>query len=132
MDMGIEPFLIASTLRLVQAQRLVRRLCPACKEPYEPDETMIRTYSIPKGTPLFRPKGCIDCRNMGYKGRVGIFEVFRITPELRDLIQNRAPLPQMLETARKAGVRNMVDDGLAKVVRGVTSLEEIVSTTVSG
>lgn len=131
MDMGIEPFLIASTLRLVQAQRLVRRLCVTCRETYQPDEEMLRKYNLEKEAVLYRPKGCHDCRNTGYRGRIGIFEVYRITPELRDLIQARAPLPQLQEVARRTGVLTMLDDGVVKARQGLTSLEEVISTTVA-
>jgi type IV pilus assembly protein PilB len=131
MDMGIEPFLIASTLRMVQAQRLVRRLCPKCKEPYQPGEDMLKRFNLDKGVVLYRPKGCHDCRHTGYRGRIGIFEVYCITPELRDLIQERAPLHQLQEAARRAGVLSMLDDGVAKARQGFTSLEEIISTTVA-
>jgi type IV pilus assembly protein PilB len=130
-EMGIEPFLIASTLRLVQAQRLVRRLCPECKEPYEAGDDLGK-YGIAKGTVLFRPKGCPACRKMGYRGRVGLFEVFRIIPELRDLIETKASLPKMEEAGRKAGMKTLLDDGIVKVLAGSTSMEEVVSTTTGG
>jgi type IV pilus assembly protein PilB len=129
MDMGIEPFLIASTLRLVEAQRLIRRLCADCKEPYTPAATVAEKYHMPKDIKLFRPKGCPKCRDSGYKGRVGIFEVFRITPTLRDLIQVRAPLPKMHEAARAEGMPTLFDNGLGKVQEGLTSLEELVATS---
>ena len=80
MDMGIEPFLLASTLRVLEAQRLVRRLCKVCKEPYACDPETAARYGLEPGAPLYRPKGCDACRGTGYRGRVGIFEVIRITP----------------------------------------------------
>jgi len=129
MDMGIEPFLIASTLRLVEAQRLIRRLCAECKEPYNPDAQLQDKYGFAKDMVLYRPKGCKTCRDVGYKGRVGIFEVFRITPALRDMIQERAPLPKMHEAARKDGMQTLVDNGMGKVREGLTSLEEITNIT---
>ena len=128
-DMEIEPFLIASTLRMVEAQRLIRRLCEKCKEPYQPDQQSVDKFKLESGTTLFRPKGCDQCRDSGYKGRVGIFEVIRITPLLRDLIQDRAPLPKMEEAARKEGMQTLFDNALVKVLAGGTSLEEIVDLT---
>jgi type IV pilus assembly protein PilB len=126
-DMGIEPFLMASTLRLLEAQRLIRRLCPKCKEPYSPDAQLIDTYGFSPEDTLFRPKGCPDCRGIGYRGRVGVFEVIRITPSLRDLIQERAPLPQLEAAARKDGMQTLADNGVVKVKQGLTSLEEVSS-----
>ncbi|HVE12108.1 MAG TPA: GspE/PulE family protein [Elusimicrobiota bacterium] len=129
-DMGIEAFLLASTLRLVEAQRLVRRLCPKCKVAYSPSQEQMDKYHFDKSQVLYRPKGCPDCRDAGYKGRVGIFEVFRIVAELQELIQNKAPLSKMHEAARKAGMQTMLDNGLVKVREGLTSLEEVTSVTV--
>ena len=82
-DMGIEPFLLASTLRAVIAQRLVRRLCPACREPMAADAAVAALLSIPEGTTIFRPAGCDDCGGTGFKGRVGVFEAIRVTDDIR-------------------------------------------------
>ena len=88
-DMGIEPFLLSCTLRVLEAQRLVRRLCPKCKEPYEVDDELAARHGLTPGEVLYRPKGCLQCRRLGYRGRVGVFEVIRITPRLTQLIQKR-------------------------------------------
>ena len=92
-DMGIEPFLLASTLRVLEAQRLIRRLCKECKEPYECDAETAQPHGLEVGQTLYRPKGCDECRGVGYRGRVGVFEVVRITPRMASLIQTRAPCP---------------------------------------
>ncbi len=129
-DMGIEPFMLASTLRLVEAQRLIRRLCPKCKEPYNPDQELIDKYGFTKDETIYRPKGCKECRDVGYKGRVGIFEVIRITPALRDLVQEKAPIPDMEKAAQKDGMQTLADNGIGKVREGLTSMEEVVSVAM--
>src|SRR5208283_1586937 len=88
-DMGIEPFLLASTLRVLEAQRLIRRLCKECKEPYECDAETARGHGLEAGSTLYRPKGCDQCRGAGYRGRIGVFEVVRITSRMAALIQTR-------------------------------------------
>ncbi len=119
MDMGIEPFLLASTLRVLEAQRLVRRLCKHCKEPLR-----LRPRERRRGTAWswarssYRPKGCDACRGTGYRGRVGIFEVIRITPLMAKLIQSRTPLPEMREAAVSEGMKLLVDSAVDKAARG--------------
>ncbi len=90
-DMGIEPFLLSCALRVLEAQRLVRRLCANCKEPYEVTAELAEQHGLTPGETIYRPKGCLQCRRMGYRGRVGVFEVVRITPRLTQLIQKRTP-----------------------------------------
>jgi type IV pilus assembly protein PilB len=126
-DMGIEPFLLAATMRVVEAQRLIRRLCKVCKEPYACDAVTAKTYGFEVGSELFRGKGCEACGGAGYKGRVGVFEVVRITPNMADLIQKRTPLPQLREAARGEGMKMLIDSALDKVRSGMTSLEEAMS-----
>ncbi len=130
-DMGIEPFLLASTLRALEAQRLVRKLCAHCKEPYDCDATTAERFGMEPGTRLYRPKGCDTCRGVGYRGRIGIFEVVRITPGMARLIQQRTPLPEMREAARHEGMRLLIDSGLEKAKQGVTSLEAVLSVAMS-
>ncbi len=130
-DMGIEPFLLASTLRVLEAQRLIRRLCKECKEPYDRDAETAKRYGLEPGEPLFRPKGCDHCRGAGYRGRVGIFEVIRITPNMAKLIQQRTPLPEMREAARDEGMKLLIDSGIVKARLGVTSLEAVLSVAMS-
>jgi type IV pilus assembly protein PilB len=128
-DMGIEPFLLASTLRVLEAQRLIRRLC---KEPYTCDAETARTHGMEAGQTLYRPKGCDACRGAGYRGRVGVFEVVRITPRMGALIQTRTPLPEMRAAAREQGMKLLLDSGLDKVRDGLTSLEEVLTVAMSG
>jgi len=131
-NMGIEPFLIASTLRVVEAQRLIRRLCQKCKEPYQPNQEQIDKYGFSKDDVIYRPKGCPDCRGMGYAGRVGIYEVIRITPMIANLIQSRATVPQIKEAAGKEGFKFLFENSLEKVKKGVTSLEEAMTLILAG
>jgi type IV pilus assembly protein PilB len=131
-DMGIEPFLLASTLRVLEAQRLIRRLCKECKEPYDCDPETARTYGLGAGQTLYRPRGCGACRGAGYRGRVGVFEVVRITPRMANLIQTRTPLPELRAAARDQGMKLLLDSGLDKVRDGLTSLEEVLTVAMSG
>jgi len=130
-DMGIEPFLLASTLRVLEAQRLVRRLCKQCKEPYACDPENSEKYGLELGSVLYTAKGCDACRGTGYRGRLGIFEVIRITPLIAKLIQSRTPLPEMREAARIEGMKLLVDSAVAKAREGLTSLEAALSVTMS-
>jgi type IV pilus assembly protein PilB len=130
-DMGIEPFLLASTLRLVEAQRLVRRLCPACKQPQKLDAETTTRLGLPADQLVYHPKGCDACRGSGYKGRVGLFEVVPITPELQQKIQSRASLADLRETARRCNLGLLRDAGMIKVCEGVTSMEEVLAITLA-
>jgi type IV pilus assembly protein PilB len=132
MDMGIEPFLLSCTLRVLEAQRLVRRLCPHCKEPHECDPELARQHNLVPGEIFYRPVGCLHCRKVGYKGRVGVFEVVRITPLMARLIQNRTPLPELREAARSEGMKLLFDSAIDKVRAGLTSLEAALSVAMSG
>ena len=130
-DMGIEPFLLASTLRVLEAQRLIRRLCRECREPYECNPETAKLHGLEPGQQLYRPKGCDHCRGTGYKGRIGVFEVVRITPRMAALIQSRAPLPELRAAAREQGMKLLIDSGMNKVSEGLSSLEEVL-TVASG
>jgi type IV pilus assembly protein PilB len=130
-DMGIEPFLLAATLRVLEAQRLIRRLCKECREPYDCDAELARLHGFEAGQPLMRPKGCDTCRGTGYKGRVGIFEVVRITPRMAELIQSRTPLPDLRRAASEEGMKMLADSALDKVRAGLTSLEEALAVTMA-
>jgi len=112
-DMGIEPFLVASSVDCVVAQRLARRLCEHCKQPGA--ET----------AGAFEPVGCVRCGSTGYKGRVGLFEVMKVTPEMHQLIVERASVEQMAQLAVEQGMRRLRDDGMDKVRAGVTSVAEV-------
>lgn len=131
-DMGIEPFILAATLRVLEAQRLIRRLCKDCKQAYECDAETAQMYGLETGMQLYRGKGCDSCRGTGYRGRVGVFEVVRITSTMGDLIQRRKPLPELREAARGEGMKMLADSAIDKVRNGMTSLEEALAITMAG
>jgi type IV pilus assembly protein PilB len=133
-DLGVQPFLVASSVRAVMAQRLVRRLCNNCKRPGELTDTELRALRIEPGqladAQVMEPVGCEECRQIGYKGRMGIFEIFEIDDEVRHMISKRSSTLQLREKARQLGMRTLREDGVRKVLAGITSAEEVISTTV--
>lgn len=130
MDMGIEPYLVSSTLVGSMAQRLVRKLCNGCKEAYDPDPAKLPAdLHINPGEHLFRAVGCDACRQSGYKGRSGVYELMLMNEEIAQLITRRAPTYEILTVARKAGLRLLREDGWLKVRRGITDVEEVVRNT---
>ena len=134
-EMGIEPFLISSTLLVVVAQRLVRRLCPHCVEPYEPDATQLHAVikSPPPGQKIhfFQSKGCHQCEHSGYKGRVGVYEVLQIDNTIKDLILKRASAFAIKQKAVQTGkLRTLKMDAAFKVLQGVTSLQEYLTVAM--
>jgi type II secretion system protein E len=131
-DMGIEPFLVASTVESVMAQRLVRQLCDKCKESYEPaadDLPPDFPHELREGKPLFRSTGCRICRNTGYAGRVGIYELMVTTDEVRQFAHDQASSWKIKQAAVHSGMSTLRDDGWLKVVSGRTSVEEILRVT---
>jgi type IV pilus assembly protein PilB len=130
-DMDIDAFLLASTLRVLVAQRLIRRLCQKCRESYECDEETAQRVGLEPGQQLFRPAGCRECRDVGYRGRVGVFEVIRITEKMGNLIQAKTPLPDLRKAATTQGMNLLYDSALEKVTAGFTSLEEALSVTIA-
>ena len=134
-DMGVEPFLISTSVRAVLAQRLVRKICPSCRVPYrpEPDELHrldIDPASLPGGT-LFRGAGCPDCLNTGYKGRQGIYELFVLDAEIAHLVNIREDAAALREAARRKGMQSLTDDGRRKVLEGITTIEEVLRVAQS-
>ncbi len=130
LDMGVEPYLVTSTLEGAMAQRLVRTICADCREPYEPDvEQLPRDLPYQRGEPLYRGAGCRRCRGTGYRGRSGLFELMTLTPEVRELIMDRAPAGRIVTQAREQGLRLLREDGWRKVLAGVTTPEEVVRCT---
>ncbi len=133
-DIGVQPFLVASSVRAVVAQRLVRRLCSHCKEPGELTETELRGLRIDASqlhsAQVMKPVGCDHCRQIGYKGRMGIFEIFVIDDEVRYMISRRSPTLMLRQRARELGMRTLREDGVRKVLAGVTSADEVISITV--
>ena len=130
-DMGIDPFLLSCSLRVLEAQRLVRRLCVHCKEPYEVTADLAKQYGFTLGQTIYRPKGCTQCRRSGYRGRVGVFEVVRITSKLAQLIQKRTPVDQLRKAAREEGMKMLFDSAIDKVIQGLTSLEAALGVTIA-
>jgi type IV pilus assembly protein PilB len=133
-DLGVQPFLVASSVRAVMAQRLVRRLCSNCKRPGELTDTELRALGIEPGQLLdaqvMRPVGCELCRQIGYKGRMGIFEIFVIDDEVRHMISKRNSTFILRQRARELGMRTLREDGVRKVLAGLTSADEVISITV--
>jgi type II secretion system protein E len=133
-DIGVQPFLVASSVRAIMAQRLVRRLCQNCKQAGEMSETELRALRIDPGqlreAQVMKPVGCEQCRQTGYKGRVGIFEIFVIDDEVRHMINKRSSTLTLRQRARELGMRTLREDGVRKVLAGLTSAEEVISTTV--
>ena len=134
-DIGIKPFLVSSSVRAVLAQRLVRRLCSQCKEPgeltvYEARGLRIDAKQIAEGA-VRKPSGCESCRGKGFKGRLGIFELFTIDDEVRHMIINDATTLQLRGRARELGMRTLREDGVRKVLAGLTTAEEVMSTTMT-
>lgn len=134
-DMGVEPFLVASTVEGIMAQRLLRRLCPHCREAYQPHES-----ELPKDFPwealgndgrLYRPKGCRECRGVGYRGRMGVYELLVTNDELRELAHDRRSSWEVRQAALKNGMRTLRDDGWIKAMRGETSADEVLRITKS-
>lgn len=127
-DMGVEPFLLASSLEVVMAQRLVRLLCAHCKESYVPVESERVRLKLPEGAVIFRPVGCSHCNHQGYRGRKGIYELVEINERLRHLIHEQAGEQELLAEARKNSL-SISDDGRQCVLDGITSLEEVLRVT---
>lgn len=155
LDMGAEPFLIASTVNVIVAQRLVRRLCPECRKPYTLEkkevESLGKLYDIAavleylKKEPgskkfvesaktweevtFYKAVGCDQCGGEGYRGRNGIYEVLAMDTEIRKMVTQEATTEEIETAAKKAGMATMVEDGFLKIVQGVTSLEEVMRAT---
>ena len=131
-DIGVQPFLVASSIIAVMAQRLVRRICPKCKEPYTPTPADIKASGLTAeqiGTAKFmHGKGCSNCNKTGYRGRQGIYEMLRLDGKLREMAFKGSSAQEMRRHAKSKGMRNLLDDGLLKVCKGMTTFEEVLST----
>lgn len=135
-DMGIEPFLVASVLIVSFAQRLVRTVCPYCKEPYRPSDRSLVLFGITeeeaKNGNFLRGKGCNQCKNTGYKGRTGVFEVLAIDEMIQDMIVNQRSSPEITRAAVAAGkLKTLQKDAAIKVLKGITTLEEAASAVMT-
>ncbi len=127
-DMDVEPYLVASSLEAVLAQRLVRVLCPKCKaeDKSAPVQALKAQLSIPEEIPVFRAVGCEDCRHTGYHGRHGIFEMMDMNNEIRQMILKNCSSGQIREAAVRAGLRSLSEDGWRLVRAGITTPEEVM------
>lgn len=131
-DVGVQPFLVASSIIAVLAQRLVRRICPKCKEPYTPTPADIKASGLTPeqvaGAKFMHGKGCSNCNKTGYRGRQGIYEMLRLDGKLREMAFKGSSAQEMRRYAKSKGARNLLDDGMLKVCKGMTTFEEVLST----
>jgi general secretion pathway protein E/type IV pilus assembly protein PilB len=134
-DIGIKPFLVAAAVRAVLAQRLVRRNCPNCRAPFEHDEKLLNSLGIRSDqisdASFMKGEGCVKCNGTGFRGRVGVFEMFQVNEELQSMIYEEASLVALRDKAREMGMRNMREDGIRKVIGGITTPQEVLHATVS-
>jgi type IV pilus assembly protein PilB len=134
-DIGVQPFLVASSVRAIMAQRLVRRLCTHCKHPADLSETEMRALRIEpsqmKDSQVMKAPGCDHCRHTGYRGRMGIFEIFIIDDEVRHMINKRTSTFLLRQRARELNMRTLREDGVRKVLSGLTSADEVISVTIA-
>ena len=128
-DIGLEPYLISSSLIMVGAQRLVRRLCPECKEAYETTPAMAKDLDI-KQELLYKPKGCDYCGHTGYRGRVAIYEIILMSDKLREMVARGASLGDIKDKIKELGVKTLLRSGIKKAEEGLTSIEEVLSITL--
>ena len=133
LDMGVESYLMASTLEAIVSQRLVRVLCQHCKEEYVPSEEELRKLGVDKteieGLKIYKPKGCPACNNIGFVGRIGLFEIMVLDEEIRELVGEKAITSKLRNAALKHGMKTLRDDGIDKIKRGITTIEEVVRET---
>ena len=128
-DMGIEPFLISSSVIGIMAQRLVRVICDKCKEKYKPGDEILKDLDFAENIELYRGRGCIKCKNTGLIGRIGIFELLIVTEEIRKMVDAKASADDIKRKAMELGMRSLRRDGLVKVQQGVTLPEEVLRVT---
>jgi len=133
-DMGIKPFLVASSIQAIMAQRLIRKICPDCKEvDPNPDRFILKMLGFTDeelaGKKIYRGRGCKRCGGVGYRGRQGIFEMLEMNSELRDLAFRRASISEIRRAARASGMRTLLEDGKLKILRGITTPEEVARIT---
>ena len=133
-DMGVEPFLITACIEAIQAQRLVRKVCQVCKTAYVPTREQVMELNVPfetmKGKQFFYGEGCDKCNNLGFKGRTGLYELLIMTDDIRDMVSKGASTDMVREYSRKHGVESLRDNGIAALLAGVTTLDEVARETV--
>ncbi|MEC8906462.1 MAG: ATPase, T2SS/T4P/T4SS family [Verrucomicrobiota bacterium] len=134
-DIGVKRFLIASAVRAIIAQRLIRKLCSECKTAGQLNEREIKALSLDAAqlndSTIMTPDGCVKCRATGYKGRAGIFEIFEVDDEVRHMVNENLSTPQLRRQAREIGMRTLREDGIRKVLNGMTSASEVIHVTMS-
>ncbi|TXS91399.1 type II secretion system protein GspE [Parahaliea maris] len=133
-EMGVDEYLINSTVNLAVAQRLVRLLCHECREPYTPSEALVEEFALERfagrtSLQLYRPRGCEACGGTGYRGRIAILEMLRLSEGIRDLVLQKASAGQLARAAMAEGMNTMLEDGCRKAVQGLTTIEEVVRVT---
>ncbi len=130
-DMGVEPFLVSSSVTAVMAQRLVRTICPKCKEEHHPPKEVLEELGLSKekGLRFYRGKGCGNCKNTGYFGRTGIFELLVPNEKIKDMVVRKTPATEIRKEALRAGMMSLREDGVFKIKKGITSVEEVLRVT---
>ncbi|MCH7961764.1 MAG: type II/IV secretion system protein, partial [Planctomycetes bacterium] len=135
LDLGMESFLLTATIEGIVAQRLVRVICPKCKEEYEPGEEELMELALRpediKGRRIFRGRGCDNCHKTGYRGRMAIFEILGMDDEIRDLVMHEASTTQIRDYARQQGMRMLRESGLMAIYEGQTTIDEVVRETIA-
>ena len=131
--MGVEPFLVSSTLEAILAQRLLRTICPRCKTPFKPNEFQLNMVGLTlkdiENKELYYGRGCSECSQSGYKGRSGVFELMVVNDVIRELIVEEAPTVVITEKAREMGLRSLREEGILKIYDGQTTIEEVARET---
>jgi type II secretory ATPase GspE/PulE/Tfp pilus assembly ATPase PilB-like protein len=134
-DIGVQPFLVSSAVRAIMAQRLVRKVCPNCRHPYEMTDIELSALGLKatqlEGSSVTKGVGCDTCKHLGYKGRAGIFEIFIIDDDVRHMINSKASTVELRKRAREMGMRTLREDGVRKVLAGMTTAEEVIGVTMS-
>jgi general secretion pathway protein E len=132
-DMGIEPYLLSSSITAILAQRLIRKICPYCKAIYEPtdfEKSLLKEYVGDLSVTLYFGRGCERCLNTGYIGRTGLFELLRMTGQIREMVQGRASSEEIKSQAIREGMRTLREDGISKVLKGITTVSEVMRVTI--
>ncbi len=134
-DIGVKPFLVSASLRAAMAQRLVRRVCQNCKKPYLPEQSELFSIGLTEtqaaSATFMKGEGCQRCLGTGFRGRMGLFEIFVVNHEVQSMIYENANLVQLRQKTRELGMRNMREDGIRKITSGQTTVEEVVSATMA-
>jgi type II secretory ATPase GspE/PulE/Tfp pilus assembly ATPase PilB-like protein len=134
-DIGVRPFLVSAAVRAMMAQRLVRKVCANCKQPSELDPAECSSLGIEPAqlgaATVMKGAGCERCKGSGYKGRMGIFEIFVVDDEVRHMINQQANTIELRKRAREMGMRTLREDGIRKVLSGITTAEEVISATMA-